>query len=64
MKAFIDRIFKARKQKELVNESVTTEVKEQATEAAIEAIKPEVKKSKHIDCECKDCIKRIKQNAK
>jgi hypothetical protein len=64
MKAFIDRIFKARKQKELVNESVTTEVKEQATEAVIEAIKPEVKKQKHIDCECKDCIKRIKQNAK
>ena len=63
MKAFIDRIFKAKKQKEIFN-ATTTEVKEQATEAAIEAIKPEVKKSKHIDCECKDCIKRIKQNAK
>ena len=64
MKAFIERIFKSKKQKqkELLDE-IVTETKEQATEAAVEAIIKEVKKEKHIDCECKECIDRIKRNA-
>jgi methionine salvage enolase-phosphatase E1 len=46
MKAFIDRIFKMKKQKqkELLDEIANTEIKEQATEAAVEAIIEEVKK--------------------
>ena len=66
MKAFIERIFKSKKQKqkELLDEITHTEVKEQATEAVVEAIIKEVKKEKHIDCECKECIDRIKQHAK
>ena len=68
MKAFIDRIFKAKKQKELLDEITNTEVEKQATEAVVEAIVKEVKevikKEKHIDCECKECINKVKQNAK
>ena len=66
MKAFIERVFKSKKQKqkELINEITHTEVEKQATEAVVEAIIKEVKKEKHIDCECKECINRIKQNAK
>ena len=44
MKAFIERVFMAKKnkkQEELIDETITTEVTEQATEAAIEAIKVE-----------------------
>jgi hypothetical protein len=65
MKAFIERVFKSKKQKqkELLDEIVHTETKEQVTEAVVEAIIKEVKKEKHIDCECKECIDRIK-NAK
>jgi len=46
MKAFIDRVFKSkqRKQKELLDEITNTAVKEQATEAVVEAIIKEVKK--------------------
>ena len=70
MKAFIDRVFKSKKQKqkELINEITNTEVEGQATEAVVEAIVKEVKevikKEKHIDCECKECIAKVKQNAK
>ena len=66
MKAFIDRVFKSKKQKQkdLLDEITNTEVEGQATEAVVEAIIKEVKKEKHIDCECKECIDRIKQNAK
>lgn len=66
MKAFIDRVFKSKKQKqkELLDEITHTEVKDQATEAIVEATIEEVKKEKHIDCECKECINKVKQNAK
>jgi hypothetical protein len=49
MKAFIEKIFKSKKQKqkELLDEITITEVKEQATEAAIEAIVEEVKQEEH-----------------
>jgi hypothetical protein len=56
--------FKKNKQKELLNEIINSQVEEQATEAAVEAITKKVKKEKHIDCECKECIDRIKKNAK
>ena len=64
-------LFKKKKQKELLNEIINTEVKEQATEAAIEAIKVEPKqevvepkKPNHFpDCNCFKCV-RWKQNAK
>ena len=52
--------FKKNKQKELLNEIINSQVKEQATEVAIKSIS---KKVDHIDCECKECIDRIKQNA-
>jgi hypothetical protein len=63
MKTFLEKIFKSKKQKqkELLDEIINTQVKEQATEVAIKAIS---KKIDHIDCECKECINRIKQNAK
>ena len=70
MKAFIDRVFKSKqqKQKELLDEITHTEVKDQATEAIVEAtieeVKKDIKKEKHIDCECKECINKVKQNAK
>jgi hypothetical protein len=70
MKAFIDRVFKSKKQKqkELIDEITNTAVEGQATEAVVEAIIKEVKevikKEKHIDCECKECITGTKQNAK
>ena len=58
MKAFIEKVFKSKKLKQ------EKEVKEQATEAMVEAIIEEVKevikKEKHIDCECQECIDRIK----
>jgi hypothetical protein len=46
MKAFIERVFMAKKnkkQEEIIDETITTEVTEQATEAAIEAIVKKVK---------------------
>ena len=45
MRAFIERVFKSKKQKqkEILDEITHTEVKEQATEAAVEAIIKEVK---------------------
>lgn len=66
MKAFIERVFKSKKQKqkELLDEIITTEVEKQTTEAAVEAIIKEVKNTNHIDCECQECIDRIKQHAK
>jgi hypothetical protein len=69
MKAFIDRVFKSKKQKqkELLDEITNTEVEGQSTETVVEAIvekvKEDIKKEKHIDCECKECIKKVKQNA-
>ena len=44
MKSFIDRIFKAKKQKqqEILDKITNTEITNQATEAAIEAIIEEV----------------------
>ena len=46
MKAFIERVFMAKKNKkeqEIIDETITTEVTEQATEAVVEAIIKEVK---------------------
>ncbi|NDB60300.1 hypothetical protein EB001_17875 [bacterium] len=46
MKSFIERVFMAKKnkkQEEIIDETITTEVKEQATEAAVEAIIKKVK---------------------
>lgn len=76
MKAFIDRIFKKRKQdaekaKEQVTEQSTTQVEsveEQATQAAIESIKEEAiiyPKPGHYfaDCNCIKCIRWRNQNA-
>ena len=69
MKAFIERVFKSKKQKqkELLDEITNTEVEGQSTEAVVEAIikevKKDIKKEKHIDCECKECIDKVKQNA-
>jgi hypothetical protein len=74
MKAFIDRIFKKRKQNvEQIEEPITTEDK--ATEAIVEAIIEEVKKDikkeaitkpGHYfdDCNCLKCIRWRNQNAK
>ena len=49
MKAFIEKVFKMKKQKqeELINEESSSEVTEQATEAVIEAIVEEVKQEEH-----------------
>ena len=52
MKAFIERVFMAKKnkkQEELIDETITTEVTEQATEAAVEAIVKEVKSNYEQD---------------
>ena len=66
MKAFIERVFKSKKQKqkELMNEIITTEVEKQTTEDVVETNIKEVKNTNHIDCECQECIDRIKQHAK
>ena len=62
MRAFIEKVFKSKKLKK------EKEVKEQTTEtmvdAIIEEVKEVIKKEKHIDCECKECIAKVKQNAK
>ncbi len=70
MKAFIDKVFKKRKQDaEQLEEPITTENK--ATEAMVEAIIEEVKKEEVVkpkkpnhfpDCNCFKCL-RWKQNA-
>ena len=66
MKAFIERVFKSKKQKqkELLDEITNTEATEAVVEAIIEEVKEDIKKEKHIDCECKECINKVKQNAK
>lgn len=46
---------KNKKQEELINETITTEVKEQATEAVIEAIKVEKTKHNINECACYKC---------
>jgi hypothetical protein len=70
--------FKKKKQKELLNEIINSKVEEQATEAAIEAIKVEPKKEEvkkeevvtypkpnHFpDCNCFKCGRWKQQNAK
>ena len=45
MKSFIERVFmsKRKKQQEIVDETINTEITEKATEAAVEAIIKEVK---------------------
>ena len=65
MKAFIERIFKARKEKKLkeVLQEADKFVQDKATQAAIEAI--QIAKPDHTnDCECNKCINWRKQNAK
>jgi hydrogenase maturation factor HypE len=79
MRAFIERVFKSKKQKqkELIDEITHTEVENQATEAVVEAIikevKEEVKKEEVVtypkpnhfpDCNCFKCDKWKQQNAK
>lgn len=75
MKAFIDRVFKMKKQKKEIikNEEITSEIKEQATEAAIEAIQVEAPKEAEViylkpnhfpDCTCFKCERWRNQNAK
>ena len=63
MKAFIDRIFKARKEKK---ESIQDQATQAAVEAIVQEVKQEIKKEKpnHIDCECKECLNWRKNNAK
>jgi hypothetical protein len=72
MKSFIDRVFKMKKQKKekVINEKLITEVKEQATEAVIEAIKVEEPKEVYSkpghyfdDCNCFKCVRWRNQNA-
>jgi hypothetical protein len=59
VKAFIEKVFKSKKLKK-EKEVEATEAK---VEAIIEEVKEVIKKEKHVDCECKECIARIKQNA-
>ena len=75
MKAFIDRVFKMKKLKKeaIKNEELVTDIKEQATEAVIEAIKVEApKEEKEVyskpghyfpDCNCFKCVRWRNQNA-
>ena len=70
MKAFIERVFKKRKQDAEQIEELKTEVAEQATEAAVEAIVKEVKKEVYSkpghyfdDCNCFKCVRWRNQNA-
>jgi hypothetical protein len=46
MKTFIEKVFKMKKQKELLDEITHSEVTEEVTEVAIEAIKPSKKETK------------------
>jgi hydrogenase maturation factor HypE len=62
MRAFIERVFKSKKlKKEKQAEEQSTET---MVDVIIEEVKEVIKKEKHVDCECKECIARIKQNAK
>ena len=72
MKAFIDRVFKMKKLKKeaIKNEELVTDIKEQATEAVIEAIKVEAPKEVYSkpghyfpDCNCFKCVRWRNQNA-
>ena len=71
MKAFIEKVFKSKKQKQKeLLDKITSEAKEsliikavEETMSAIEEVKKDIKKEKHIDCECKECINKVKQNA-
>jgi uncharacterized protein (UPF0305 family) len=46
MKAFIEKVFKMKKQKELLDEITHSEITEEVTEVAVETIKPSKKESK------------------
>jgi hypothetical protein len=46
MKTFIEKVFKMKKQKELLDEITHSEVTEEVTEVAIETIKPSKKETK------------------
>jgi uncharacterized protein (UPF0305 family) len=46
MKAFIEKVFKMKKQKELLDEITHSEVTEEVTEVAVETIKPSKKETK------------------
>jgi uncharacterized protein (UPF0305 family) len=46
MKAFIEKVFKMKKQKELLDEITHSEVTEEVTEVAVETINPSKKESK------------------
>ena len=77
MKAFIERVFKSKKQKqkELIDEIADTEVKDQATEVVVKAVVKKVKPvevSKEVfkkpghyfpDCNCFKCVRWRNQNA-
>ena len=56
MKSFIERVFMAKKEKE--------SIKDQATEAAIEAIEPKEKKHDINSCGCYKCELARDQGAK
>jgi hypothetical protein len=75
MKAFIDRVFKKRKQDaEQIEEPIKTKATEAVVEKIIEEVKKEIKKEevkevftkpKHFpDCNCFKCIRWKNQNAK
>jgi hypothetical protein len=73
MKAFIDRVFKMKKQKELSDEIINTEVTEateKVTKAVIKSIKVEEPKEVFAkpghyfaDCNCFKCVRWRNQNA-
>jgi len=75
MKAFIEKIFKAKKQKqqEILDEITNTEVEKQATEAVIKSIKVKLPKEEKViysrpghyfpDCNCIKCVRWRNQNA-
>ena len=46
MKDFIEKVFKMKKQKELLDEITHSEVTEEVTEVAVETIKPSKKETK------------------
>jgi len=61
VKAFIEKVFKSKKLKKEVETEQSTEA---VVEAIIEEVKEVIKKEKHVDCECQECINKVKQNAK
>jgi hypothetical protein len=64
MKAFIDKVFKVKKLKKEKEKEIEEQATESIVDTIIEEVKEVIKKEKHVDCECKECIARIKQNAK